>query len=557
MPRRTLLAIFPLLLVAALLNLPVDPTALRFPRYWGVPLELLAVCLLALWAGPARARMASRLLALFLLPLLLLSVLESVVWTHFGRPLLLASDLLLLPVLWDVARDIMPAAITLAALAGALAVIAALYLCSVFPLRVLAECPAGFRRRTGWLLFACGVALVTGQLLFGEALRPYRLANWDGAGRVARQIARTVELRRELVRLRDQLARDAATEPPEKRELAGLRGVDVLLLFVESYGRSALERSPFADRVRPFLAAMQKRLEARHFGMRSAWLRSPTVGGQSWLAHETLLSGLWLDNQAAYRVLFLHRRRTLVDLFRATRHRTVLVMPAISRPWPEARWFGFDRTYFARDLDYRGPRIGWPTMPDAYTLSRFASRELGERHDRPPLFAELVLISSHAPFTPVPATVPWQEIGDGSIFARRPAEGAPAAYVWRDRGRIREAYARAVRYSLDALDRFVEHAVHGCTLLIVLGDHQPAALLTGPDAGREVPVHVIADDPSLLQPFERWGFTPGMLPAPEAAVHRMDEVRDFLRAAYGGPGTRPPSHCDPRRTARREVRNRG
>ena len=48
-------------------------------------------------------------------------------------------------------------------------------------------------------------------------------------------------------------------------------------------------------------------------------------------------------------------------------------------------------------------------------------RELAKRH-RPPLFAEVDLISSHAPWTRIPRLIPWDDVGDGSIFDRIPAE---------------------------------------------------------------------------------------------------------------------------------------
>jgi len=34
------------------------------------------------------------------------------------------------------------------------------------------------------------------------------------------------------------------------------------------------------------------------FAIRSGWMTSPTAGGQSWLAHGTLGSGLWTSDNA-------------------------------------------------------------------------------------------------------------------------------------------------------------------------------------------------------------------------------------------------------------------
>ena len=60
------------------------------------------------------------------------------------------------------------------------------------------------------------------------------------------------------------------------------------------------------------------------------------VGGQSWLAHASLLSGLRIDNQGRYRALLASPRRTLLHLAQAAGWRTAAVMPAITLAWPEA-----------------------------------------------------------------------------------------------------------------------------------------------------------------------------------------------------------------------------
>jgi hypothetical protein len=45
----------------------------------------------------------------------------------------------------------------------------------------------------------------------------------------------------------------------------------------------------------------------------SAWLGSPTFGGISWIAHSTLQSGLWVNNQQRYNQLAASNRFTLVN----------------------------------------------------------------------------------------------------------------------------------------------------------------------------------------------------------------------------------------------------
>jgi hypothetical protein len=76
--------------------------------------------------------------------------------------------------------------------------------------------------------------------------------------------------------------------------LTGLRGKDVLLVFVESYGRTALDLPV----IESALDAGERRLQKAGFSSLSGFLTSPTFGGLSWLAHIPLQSGLWLDRGA-------------------------------------------------------------------------------------------------------------------------------------------------------------------------------------------------------------------------------------------------------------------
>ena len=97
----------------------------------------------------------------------------------------------------------------------------------------------------------------------------------------------------------------------------------------------------------------------------------------------------------------------------------------------------------------------------------------------------------------------------------------------------------SVDYAIDAAIGYAERYVDEHTLCIVLGDHQPAPLITGDDASREVPVHVISRDPALLQPFRDWGFAAGALPDPDQPAHRMDVFRDWFVKAFSEPDEVP------------------
>jgi hypothetical protein len=171
-------------------------------------------------------------------------------------------------------------------------------------------------------------------------------------------------------------------------------------------------------------------------------------------------------------------------------------------------------------------------MPDQYTLLALQRRELAKR-DRPPLFAEADLISSHAPWTRIPRLVHWDDVGDGSIFHRIPTAESTEAALFGDAERARAAYAHAIEYSLRTLFSFMQRYGDDNLVLVVLGDHQPATTVTGQGASHDVPISVIAHDPKVMDQIAGWGWQDGMSPSPQAPVWPMDAFRDRFLTAFG------------------------
>jgi hypothetical protein len=311
-----------------------------------------------------------------------------------------------------------------------------------------------------------------------------------------------------------------------------LDGRHVVLAYIESYGMAALEDPELAAVIRPRLDAAAARLDGAGVHIATGELVSPTTGGQSWYAHGTMLSGLWLDNQLRYRLLLASERETLVDDFGRAGWRTATLMPAITTAWPEALTLGFQDVYTSENIPYAGPPFYWVTMPDQFTWSFLGDvlRESGT-----PLFIETGMVSSHAPWTPVLPLVDWSDIGDGRVFEPYRLEGYPPEELWWDVDALRESYARSLDYSLAAMVGFAERHLDERTLLIVAGDHQAAPWVTGA-TDADVPVHVLARDAALLEPFLGWGFRSGPLPDPAGTPHRMDEFRVWFVRAFSGAG---------------------
>ncbi len=310
-----------------------------------------------------------------------------------------------------------------------------------------------------------------------------------------------------------------------------LQGKDVYIVFAESYGRALLEREPFADSVRATLTQAQATLEADGAHMRSAFLTAPTVGGLSWLAHASALSGAWIDSETRYESLVISRRATLNRLFRDAGWRTVAAMPAISLAWPEGRYYGYDHIYDAHNFGYQGLPFNWVTMPDQYVWSALHARERAAQ-DRRPVMAELALISSHAPWTPVAEVVPWEEVGDGRIFNDQAEAGPSPEEVWQDVDSIREHYRQSIEYMLKTLVSYVQEYGDEDLVILVLGDHPAAPFITGDSESRQVPVHLIAHDPSVIDAIADWQWQPGLLPDGDAPIWRMDRLRDRFIDAF-------------------------
>jgi hypothetical protein len=135
----------------------------------------------------------------------------------------------------------------------------------------------------------------------------------------------------------------------------------------------------------------------------------------------------------------------------------------------------------------------------------------------------------------LPQLVPWARIGDGSVYDPQPDQSEPAARVWRDPQTVQRFYGLSIRYSMGALFSFLENVDDPDLVVIAVGDHQPATIVSGTGAGRDVPISIIARDPRVLRSIGSWQWTPGLRPGDASPVWRMDAFRDRFLAAFSTP----------------------
>ncbi|RSM55371.1 sulfatase [Amycolatopsis sp. WAC 01376] len=329
----------------------------------------------------------------------------------------------------------------------------------------------------------------------------------------------------------EEVAVDAFRDTPPSGLLNALRGKDVLFTFVESYGRVAVQDSDIAPKVDAVLDAGTARLKNAGYGSRSAFLTSPTTSAGSWLAHSTFQSGVWVDSQHRYDDFVQTDRFTLGGAFKRAGWETVGVVPAHTEDWPEGKIYGYDRYYDSRGIGYRGPPFSYATMPDQFTLSAFQRAERA-RPDRPPLMAEIDLVTSHWPWTPLPRLVDWTAVGDGSIYNPMPSQGKTPEEVFTDPAKVRGAYGDSIAYSLNSLISYVETYGDDDLVLVFLGDHQPNPIVAGAGADRDVPITVVTRDKAVLDKITGWNWQDGLNPDRNAPVWRMDAFRDRFLTTF-------------------------
>ena len=340
----------------------------------------------------------------------------------------------------------------------------------------------------------------------------------------------------------------AALGPPPvlRSDLSRVAGADVLLVFMESYGVVSWERPAFVEGLVASRAQLAADIRETGRDVVSARVESTTFGGESWLAHISLLSGTEVRDDRSNVRLMAQERDTLVTVFQRRGYRALAIAPGLLVPWPEGAFYGFDEIYDHDRLDYRGPPFGWWSINDQYALARVDNLEI-EPRDREPRFVFFTTITTHAPFTPAPPYQPdWER-----VLSVQPYDDDELYEAWSEQPdwlNLGPSYVQALRYAYATVGGYLRLRADRDVVMILVGDHQPPALVSGEGASWDVPVHVIASRPALLDRLRRHRFVDGLAPG-GATVARMDTLLPLLLDAFGdaadpsagaGPATQVP-----------------
>jgi hypothetical protein len=538
--RRALAALLALALLNGLLAMrnwwptpAVLPDARLAPEFVALWLLLLAT---VAWRGAPSGR-ALGWLALGVLGLTLGRYFDVTVPALFGRAVSLYWDGQQIPTfLWVSARDY-PWWVGAGAVAVLVALLGGLYAAIRWALGVLAHeaAPYALRARWTWPVSALAAAAVAAHLAGIAPSLTWHLVTHPVTPTYARQavLLGTALLpgAAERVLPPSPALADALAAPPPAA-LGALRGRDFHLIFLESYGAMAFDHPRVAPQLAGARARLAQEIAASGRVVASAYVRAATFAGASELSHLSLLSGIDLTDPLRHDLLLTTDRPTLTTLFRRAGYQSVGLYPALSWDWAERRFYGFDRFLDGRDLDYRGPPLGYWKIPDQFTLAR-----VEQLHPRdaaaPPRFLFFPTITSHLPFGPVPPYQPdWERLLTPDPFGEAESQRLLASFVdWID---MLPNYVGMFDYTYRWLGGWLQRPEPRESVLLLVGDHQPAASVSGEGASWEVPVHIVTRDPALLARFVALGFRPGLEPQ-RPALGGMHDLTALLLRAFAEP----------------------
>ena len=438
----------------------------------------------------------------------------------FGRDINLYWDLRFIP---DVVSLLAKAAhvwLVVTAIAALAMTFGLLYVVLGWALRTLAKSMSDSRQRTV-LAALSGVALLLFALQRANAqvpgiafARPVTLTYTHQVGVAVRAVTgKTV----------------VPPSPAMTSDLARLENADVYLVFLESYGAVTFDRPAFAAALAPARAALQQAVHETRRDVVSAFVESPTFGGNSWLAHISLMSGIEVRDPDVNAMLMAQKRETMATLFKRHGYRTVAMMPGLWQAWPEGAFYNFDQIYGGERLDYRGPEFGWFDIPDEFALAKFDELEAA-KPSRPPLFMFFPTISTHTPFRPTPPyQSDWKRVVTAEPFDEPDLDRAFDQQAdWLNLG---PSYVDAMAYSYATLAGYLRKIGSRDVVMIVLGDHQPPALVSGEGAPWDVPVHVITSRRDILDRLQADGFRRGLTPS-RPVLAKMNALLPILLRAF-------------------------
>ena len=334
-----------------------------------------------------------------------------------------------------------------------------------------------------------------------------------------------------------EISHDRFRDTPGDQLLTGLRGKDVLLAFVESYGKVAVQGSSFSPQVYAVLDKGTRRLQAAGFSARSAFLDLADLWRHQLAGALHHAVGPLGRQPAALRPARqdrpLHAQRRVQAGRVADRRCRAIERPGVVRG---VSFYHFDKVYDRRDVGYHGPRFAYASMPDQYVLSALQRLELAKTPPPPPLRGARLGLEPHA-VDPHPPADPLarrgrrldlQQHSGGQHDQARALERLLSAYARRTAGPSSTRWARWSR-SCSATADPISCSSSWATI---------SPPRSSPGSAR------VTTCRSRLLPTTRrcWTGSPGgagddgLRPGPQAPVWPMSAFRDRFLSAFDSRG---------------------
>ena len=501
------------------------------PEFVWVWLVLLAV---VAWRGALSRRSLNIFTFVFLL-LVLGRYGDVTVPSLFGRPINLYWDGANIPrFLWVTAQEkSWWQSVAIVAMVGVLFWGLFRLLRAVIAVTARDAVPYALRSRLGWAMTSLAVLLAVANQAWASftwplVAKPVIPSYW----RQVQLLAAAFSPQHQAALLPATTAVDAAMAAKSANTLGALGGRDVYLIMLESVGAITYDDAHAARTLGPSRERFAADIAASGRHVVTAFFRSPTFAGGSDLAQLGVLSGIDLSDPMRHDLLLTTQRPTLISLFKAQGYQTFGLYPALNWEWPERAFYGFDVFLERRDLGYAGPAMGFWELPDQFTAARFEKIHPRD-NGAPPRFVFFPTITCHLPFSPVP---PYQ--ADWSrVLAAQPFDEAETQQTLAQKPNwlnMAPDYLRMVNYTYQWLGAYFRQPEPREAIYVLVGDHQPAASITGEGASWDVPVHIVSRDSKLLGRFIEQGFRPGMEP-PRQAIGALHALTGMMLESFAAP----------------------
>lgn len=288
---------------------------------------------------------------------------------------------------------------------------------------------------------------------------------------------------------------------------------NIYLLFIESYGGVATLTDYCSEPFSQLSQQLDTQLKSADWHIASNYSKSTVIGGRSWLAMTTAMTGARIEDQIQYNDL-LNKHQTfphMIAYFNQQGYETVRVSTMSSNKIdtmqmitiPNLFW-GFDQRYLFSDIPYKGFKYDYyGGIPDQYTLGHIQENIL-EKAERP-YFMTFITMNSHGPWSNAPPIVEdWKSMDTllNPFPNGRPKLGMHISQYW-----------ELMEFELKLLTKFILKYGDDNSVFILLGDHNPAGLewkLKDRFNKWATPIHIISKDEQFVNSFHQHGFTEGM-----------------------------------------------